>query len=84
MGPSTRRQYGLNAHSLTPELGRNLLWLAAQRHRAVTAEGYTAYTPSTDGRALSPNDVSISTHLPMWFAEMAFSADAESRFIFPN
>ena len=28
-------------------------------------------------RALLPNDVSISTHLPKWFLEMAFASDAE-------
>ena len=29
-------------------------------------------------RAMLPNDVSISTHLPKWFVEMAFASDAEA------
>ena len=89
MGPSIRRQYGSRAHLLTPDLKRNLLW----RHNAIGAlpprsTPLTLFSPTgahldahghghIATRALLPGDVSISTHLPKWFLEVAFAADSE-------
>ena len=91
MGPLVRRQYGSNAQLLTPDLKRNLLWrynaigkLPPPRPIPLTLFSPMGAYSDAQGhghiasRALLPLDVSISTHLPKWFIEMAFAADAES------
>ena len=90
MGPLGRRQYGSSAHLLTPGLKRNLLWrynaIWTLPQRSIPLTLYPLMGAHSDAhgrghiatRALLPLDVSISTHLPKWFTEMAFAADAES------
>ena len=89
MGPLIRRQYGSYARCLTPEPERDLFW----RHNAIGTLSprsipLTLFCPMgahpdpqwrghIATRALLPNDVSISTHLPKWCLEMAFGADAD-------
>ena len=65
--------------------------MVAYRRRGVVSALDTSYSIFPDGRtigrsrtwpyrprSLLPSDVSVSTHLPQWFVETAFSADDES------
>ena len=86
MGPTTRRRYRSNAHSLTTDLESNLFWRNAFGRLPPRAIPLTLLLSVGRIRMLEgvgefprerffPNDVSISTHLPKWFGEMAFVAD---------
>ena len=89
-GPLIRRQYGPYAHLLTPDLKRNLLWrynaIGALPPRSIPLTLFFPMGTHSDDqghghiatRAILPVDVSISTHLPKWFIEMAFAADSGS------
>ena len=90
MGPLIRRQYGKYARTLTTELRRDLLWwcnavrilpprtIPLNLHSPMGAHSDAQGHGHVATRALFPFDVSISTHLPKWFLEMAFASEAES------
>lgn len=89
MGPLIRRQYGAIAYLLTPELKHNLLWwhnaVGALPPRSIPLTLFSPTGAHSDDqghghiatRALLPTDVSVSTHLPQWFVEMALAAEGE-------
>ena len=93
MGPLIRRQYGPKAYSLTSELKRNLLWrynaAGALHPRSIPLTLFAPMGAHSDAqgrghiatRALFPPDVSVSTHLPQWFVDMAFSTEAEPPYL---
>ena len=75
---------------ITSELKRNLLWwydaIGALHPRSIPLTLFRPTGARSDAqgyghvatRALLPSDESVSTHLPQWFVDMAFEADAES------
>ena len=90
MAQLARRQYGSGSHLLTPGLERNLLLryntIGTLRPMSIPLTLLPPVGAHSDAqghghiasRAMLPNDVSISTHLPKWFVEMAFASDAEA------
>ena len=90
MGPSARRQYGANVSSLAIHLKRNLLWwfnaIGTLPPRTIPLAMLSPYGAHSDAqgfghvaaRARVPSDYTISTHLPLWFIEMAVAAEGES------
>ena len=90
MGPLIRRQYGVHATKLTPALKRNLLWwfnaIGALPARSIPMKLGTPVGAHSDAqgfghiaaRALLPNDVTVSLHLPLWFVDMTFDLEEES------
>ena len=90
MGPLIRRQYGSFSHSLNTDVKRNILWrynaIGTLPPRSIPLTLFSPMGAHSDAqgnghistRALLPIDVSLSTHHPKWFIEMAFAADAES------
>ena len=90
MGPLIRRQYGVHAEKLTPSLQRNLLWrfnaIGVLPARSIPLKLGTPVGAHSDAqgfgritaRALLPNDVAVSLHLPSWFVDMTFDIEKES------
>ena len=90
MGPLIRRQYGANSITLTCELNRNLLWrynvIGKPPPRLIPLAMLAPMGAHSDAqgfghvasRALLPDDLTVSTHLPQWFIDMALAAEGES------
>ena len=90
MGPLIRRQYGTHATTLSPILKRNLLWwfnaIGSLPARSIPLRLSSPVGAHSDAqgfgriaaRALLPEDITVSLHLPTWFIDMTFGLEEES------